>query len=167
MNEYDIRAQKFLDETQTKFEAIYLGRSETNWDSKLHDHYRIILTSPKSRQEFDFYDSSYNTERHNWTHDDIAKREFHMDYNGLDFGRQNTVCKMRKKYQEETKVRPYDVLACLEKYEYGSFKSFCQEFGYSDDSISALKTYMACQEEYEKVCKLFTEKQIRELRKFW
>jgi len=167
MNEYDVKAQEFLEETNTKFEAIYLGLADVDWDSRLHDHYHIILTSPKSRQTFDFYASLHDTERHNWTNDDIARREFHMDYEGLDMTCKNKVCRLRKEYQEESVARPYDVLACLEKYRHGSFNEFCREFGYSNDSISAQKTYFACQEEYEKVCKLFTREQIKELREIW
>jgi len=36
-----------------------------------------------------------------------------------------------------------------------SFKDFCSEFGYSTDSISALKTYKACLKNTDKVKKLF------------
>lgn len=32
----------------------------------------------------------------------------------------------------------------------GDFKDFCDEFGYSDDSIRALKIYKGCKSEYER-----------------
>lgn len=35
----------------------------------------------------------------------------------------------------------YDVLACLEKSDPGTFEEFCSEYGYSDDSIKATKLY--------------------------
>jgi hypothetical protein len=38
----------------------------------------------------------------------------------------------------------------------GSFKDFCSEFGYSDDSINALKTYKACKRNAERLNKLFS-----------
>lgn len=36
----------------------------------------------------------------------------------------------------------YDILACLDCWE-GDFSEFCSEYGYSDDSISALSIYDA------------------------
>lgn len=36
-----------------------------------------------------------------------------------------------------------------------TFKDFCSEFGYSDDSIKALKTYKECKRNAERVNKLF------------
>ena len=49
----------------------------------------------------------------------------------------------------------YDVLACLTKYDPGTFKDFCADFGYSDDSIKALETYRAVQEEWQEVNRMF------------
>ena len=37
-----------------------------------------------------------------------------------------------------------------------SFKDFCSEFGYSDDSIKALKTYKECKRSAERLNKLFS-----------
>ena len=42
----------------------------------------------------------------------------------------------------------YDVLACLTKYDVGTLDDFCDEFGYSSDSRTALKTYKAVRKEY-------------------
>lgn len=49
----------------------------------------------------------------------------------------------------------YDILACLQKYDVGSFENFCSEFGYSEDSRSAYTTYLAVQKEWKAVDKLF------------
>ncbi len=54
----------------------------------------------------------------------------------------------------------YDVLACIQKYDVGSFEDFCGEFGYDEDSRKALKTYKAVCKEYEKVSKFFTSDEI-------
>lgn len=48
----------------------------------------------------------------------------------------------------------YDVLACLEKYGYDSYKDFCEEMCY-DGSEESLATYQAVQEEYNNVIMLF------------
>lgn len=58
----------------------------------------------------------------------------------------------------------YDVLACLQKYDVGSFEDFCWEFGYDTDSRSAKKTYKAVVKEYDKMCSLFSENDLEVLR---
>lgn len=54
----------------------------------------------------------------------------------------------------------YDVLACLTKYDVGSFDNFCSEFGYDTDSRKAYKTYKAVLKEWKNVELLFTSEQL-------
>lgn len=54
----------------------------------------------------------------------------------------------------------YDVLACLQKYDVGSFEDFCNEFGYDTDSRKALKTYKAVVKEYNAMSRLFTSEEL-------
>lgn len=61
----------------------------------------------------------------------------------------------------------YDVIACLQKYDVGSFNDFCNEFGYNTDSIKSLKTYKAVCKEYDKVSNFFTQKEIKDLSEIW
>jgi len=68
----------------------------------------------------------------------------------------------------DTIVRPiaptlYDVLACVQKYEVGTFEYFCSEFGYEMDSISAKKIYKAVVKEYDKMCSLFSNDELEVL----
>ena len=49
----------------------------------------------------------------------------------------------------------YDILTCLEKYENANFEDFCDNYGYNNDSIKALKTYKAVSKEYKNVFRLF------------
>lgn len=58
----------------------------------------------------------------------------------------------------------YDVLACLTKYEPGTFEDFCSEFGYDTDSKRAEKTYNAVRDEYLNVSRLFNEDEMEMLR---
>lgn len=41
----------------------------------------------------------------------------------------------------------YDVIACIQKYDVGTFEDFCGEFGYDTDSRRALSTFLAVQAE--------------------
>ena len=49
----------------------------------------------------------------------------------------------------------YDVLSCLTKENWADFNQFCGSFGYSEDSIKALKIYKAVQREFEGVNRVF------------
>lgn len=49
----------------------------------------------------------------------------------------------------------YDVLACIQKYEVGTFEQFCYEYGYNEDSRTAERIYKAVKKEYKNVCRIF------------
>ena len=55
---------------------------------------------------------------------------------------------------------PYDVLACLQKYDVGTFEDFCSDYGYDEDSRTAEKTYKAVVKEYEAMSRLFTDEEL-------
>lgn len=55
----------------------------------------------------------------------------------------------------KTSPSMYDILTCLQKYDPGTFEDFCKEFGYSEDSRRAERTYKAVLEEWEAVEHLF------------
>ena len=57
---------------------------------------------------------------------------------------------------------PYDILACLDYWE-GNFEDFCGEYGYSDDSISALNTYNAVIKQSNGLKELFTFDELEKL----
>lgn len=44
-----------------------------------------------------------------------------------------------------------------------NFKYFASNFGYSDDSIKALKIYQACQKHLKKALRLFTQEEIEKI----
>lgn len=56
--------------------------------------------------------------------------------------------------------KPYDVLACLQKYDCGTFEDFCSDFGYDTDSRKAYKIYKGVLREWKNVERLFTPDQI-------
>ena len=57
----------------------------------------------------------------------------------------------------------YDVLACLTKYDPGTFDEFCSEYGYNTDSRQAFKTYKAGVREWKNMEKLFSPEQSEAL----
>ena len=64
--------------------------------------------------------------------------------------------------------KEYDILACLEKYDVGTFNDFVNEFGYEVDEPKDFrrvnKIYKAVVKEYESLCRIFTEEQMEMLR---
>ena len=66
------------------------------------------------------------------------------------------------------KPTEYDILACLEKYDVGTFEDFVNEFGYdvseSNDLSYAKRIYKAVIYEYQDLCRCFTEEQLESLR---
>jgi len=60
----------------------------------------------------------------------------------------------------KTPPTAYDVLACLTKYDVGTFDNFCGDFGYDTDSRTAYKTYKAVLKEWKNIELLFTPEQI-------
>lgn len=66
-------------------------------------------------------------------------------------------------YNTERGIEPteYDILACLEKYDVGTFEDFVDEFGYESDSLRCAKRiYKAVTHEYNNICRCFTPEQI-------
>lgn len=59
------------------------------------------------------------------------------------------------------KPTTYDILACLTKYDVGSFDDFCRDFGYNDYKLSeypkVLKIYKSVKKEFENVDRLFND----------
>ena len=59
--------------------------------------------------------------------------------------------------------KPYDVLACLTKYDPGTFENFCGDMGYNDDSIRSKAIYKSVMSEWKKVLTFFTPDELEKL----
>ena len=71
-------------------------------------------------------------------------------------------------YNTRNNIEPteYDILACLEKYDVGTFQDFCNEFGYDEyEEINKTKRiYNLVTRQYENLCRIFTDEQMEMLR---
>ena len=57
----------------------------------------------------------------------------------------------------------YDVLTCLTKYDPNTFKDFCSEYGYNEDSRVAERTYKAVVKEYNAMQRLFNPEILEQM----
>ena len=71
-------------------------------------------------------------------------------------------------FQNNEEPRAYDILACLNGYDVGTFDEFCDEYGYFPIADrkrykEAQETYKACKREYEGLKRILTPEQLEEL----
>lgn len=60
----------------------------------------------------------------------------------------------------------YDVLACVQKYDVGTFDDFCNNYGYEHNK-DAEKTYKAVCKEYNAIERLFTSDELERLQEIY
>lgn len=167
MNEYLEQAKNFLNKANAKCEIVYGGISRNeNWKEKeKRNWYDVTITTPRGKMAFTFWDNIHNTEISTITFDEYAKKE--LKYNrveNMSYGEKRKAKNDLARLKAKAVPNEYDVLACLEKYDVGTFEDFCSEFGYEEDSRTAERIYIAVIKEYKDLTKIFTEKQMEELR---
>lgn len=167
MSEYTQMADTFLANAHAKMDIRFIGRAvNVEWDernSDLRNLYDVTITTPRGSMSIRFWDSIHNTQITQMSVEEYAKRRFKAEYKCLTIGDRIKAQKELKSMQAEAKPTAYDVLACLTKYDCGSFDNFCTEYGYSNDSIRAMKTYLACCDEYRNLRRIFTVGQMAKL----
>lgn len=156
----------FLQKTNTTMAIDFIGYCiNQDWnETECRDLYKITLTTPKGTMVFDFWNSIFNTTINHMDIITYAKKRFKCSYDYLTPQDKIKARKELAKKKEEAKPTAYDILACLTSYDLGTFKEFCSEFGYDEDSRRALKIYLEVQEEYSNLAKLYTTEQMEELR---
>lgn len=169
MNEYIKQAEDFLQKAQATCEITFIGLAKNvNWNEKeLRNMYSVTLTTPRGSMTFDFWDSIYNTELTRMDEEAFSKKFYKMHFRDLTLSEKLKVKKELERKKAEARPSAYDVLACITKYDPSTFKDFCADFGYSDDSILALKTYVAAQAEYFHLTQIFTPEQMEELQEIY
>ena len=141
MTNYNEQAENFLKKTQTTFKAEFLeNKKYFEDDEAARDVYIVTLTRGSRVYKFNFGQS-------------LNKSKYFL----FEQNKNNT------NLLKEITPTAYDVLACLQKYEVGSFENFCSDFGYNIDSIKAKKIYQAVVKEFNEVQKLWTDQEIIEL----
>ena len=82
-----------------------------------------------------------------------------------------TLCRSGKEYvgtfgqsiaAGDKKPSAYDILSCLDYWD-GTFSDFCEDFGYSTDSITARKTYTRVMDQSRGLKSLFSPEELDKL----
>lgn len=168
MENYIEQAKNFLKNCNATMDIKLVGCDiPTHWkgEKEEHNHYRFTIKTPKGSMSDDFWDSIHNTKLRQMTFDEYCCKNYRMHEKDMLPTEKVRALKMWKERISKTTPTEYDILSCLETYIPYTFEDFCSEFGYDDDSISALKTYLACQKQWSNIRKIFTEEQIEELAK--
>ena len=67
-------------------------------------------------------------------------------------------------FKEDTKPSKYDILACLDTYDYiYRLEDFASEFGYDIEDKETKKIYNACMRQSKKLHELFTDEELEML----
>lgn len=165
-NEYTKRADDFLTRANATCSIRLIGQMiNQDWKEKeLRNAYDVTIKTPQGEMNLTFWDSAHNTEIYNMTLSEYAKKRFKCQYEYLTYSYKNKASRELKIKKSEAVPTTYDILACLQKYDVGTFEEFCSEFGYDEDSKTADKIYIAVIKEYKQLERIFTTQQIDELR---
>ena len=168
MNEYEKQATEFLASTGATIECTKLGTFKYfSDDEEPRDVFNVTIARGTRNYSFKYGDSLINTWyrailRSNGTQATYAMMRHFRVRNSAELSalvRRN----MKKLRAVPKQPTAYSILAAMTKYNPGSFKSFCDEFGYSTDNIKARDTYIAVQDEYHSLCSLFTNEEMDRL----
>lgn len=160
-SEYDLQAEVFMDTHRVTMTTQYLGHFPRLGEYAT-SQWQVTFTRQGHSKPFSLtFSQSLND---SWKYRDENGRYQFKFSPGIP-------CKLNQKHWPKTSEQyrvgpytltptktpptPYDVLACLTKYDPGTFKDFCAGCGYSDDSIKALDTYRAVQDEWQAVTQIF------------
>jgi len=170
MSKYDIQAKEFLEKTNTELKIEFKENAKYfDHDKEPRDIYNCTLTRGNRKYTFTFgnslHDSGFYVQigrtKHILPKDKINDKHLttFIKYN-ID---SNFLYNIDKIHYPVTPTA-YDILSCLEKYDYDSFEDFCGEFGYDTDSRNAEKIYNACKNEYLHLISLYNEEEMEILR---
>lgn len=161
-NEYAKQAEKFLQDAGATMKIEFQGRAiNTMWKEKQpRNLYAVTIKTPRGSYTFDFWDSLHNTETTQTTVERCAIRHFCRLWEDMNHYEQLQVQKELAKMQKEARPDCYDVLACLTKYDPGTFANFCAEYGYDEDSRTAERVYIATQNEFANLKRIFDPEQL-------
>jgi len=171
--DYNQQAIDFLVKTNTAFNATFLKTGKHFTDDKdERDIYKIELKRGTRSYSFEFgqsivcsgeYQVRKELQNKVWCKNTTGGK---ICLSAKEFKALGWMTGIEKDILKNVNFKApsaYDVLACLTKYDPGTFEGFCSEFGCDTDSKKAEKTYNAVKDEYKSLCSLFTDDELQEM----
>ena len=168
--DYEKQANDFLSKTNTVITSQYIKNDfYFEGDKEKRDIYEITIQRENRKIVFTFANSIANSgfyiqfgvRKIIIPQEFIKYNDAQIKINSMNFTRE--VIEPIDKIHRPTTPTNYTILSCLQKYEVGTFADFCSEFGYSEDSRAAEKTYKAVCKEYDNVFKIWNDLEIEKL----
>jgi len=175
MSEYDEQAQKFLSDTKTDIKIEFLKHDKHFLnEEETRDIYKITLKRGSREFSFNFGQSTAES-GFKLINENNNKEIKYIWFSELTYLQDRNKEKLRKdiinkignlgcfKLEFGKEPSAYDVLACLTTYDPETFKDFCNEFGYDNDSIKADKVYIGVVNEFKSLQGLYSDEELEKL----
>ena len=160
MNEYHKQAEDFAAKYGVKMQPIYLGHFK-RLGSRSTANFRITLKRGKKEYSFEYSDSINNSWRYREEDTGSITWKKGIPPRLLEFYIPEVAGNHTVGHFSIQSVVPkphlYDILACVQKYDPGTFEDFCMDFGYDTDSRSAEKIYYAVRDEGRAIESMFSD----------
>lgn len=165
MNKYRQKALNFLNETNTTCTITYGGiaRNEKWKENEKRNWYDVTINTPRGEYSYVFWDSIYNTQIMNMTLEQYVRDKLRCELYDLSYKEKTKANHDLQAMKKQAVPDEYDVMSCLQLYDVGTFKDFCDDFGYDTDNRSAEQIYLAVNDEYKNLSKIFTQDQLEKL----
>ena len=162
---YEKQAKDFLEKTGCKMTITYKeNRKYFHGDKETRDVYEVKIERGKRKFKFEFGNSIAESQYYQDVQ--FQNRKYTLNGGCISGGMKITNI---DRYMEYLKLIPgeapseYSILACLTKYDPGSFDDFCSEYGYDSDSKTAHIVYAGVKAEWLNVCRIWNDSEIEEL----
>jgi len=154
-SDYEDAALAWLEDTNSTLHIAFEStRVYFPDDDTTRDVYNVTLSRGKRSYSFTFANSVANSAR--WR----IKRKSGWKY---AFTKQPWMQRTDTN-PERSQPGAYSILACMEKHNPGSFATFCEDFGWSQDSKNAETQYRACVDQYLALDDMYAHGELDQLR---
>lgn len=165
-NEYDEQAEAFLTKTKT---SLIIEFKEHNFyfddDEQKRDIYNITLIRGERKFKFTFGNSFLESGKYIlYGYTDKGNYENLKTNDEKLFKKHKANHKQAIRNKDFKIPSAYSIFSSLTKYEPNDFNDFCDEYGYSNDSIKALKIYEKVKNEFNNLKMIYNDAELNLLR---